>query len=213
MYQSAIPLGYTLIVTGDFVHLEISDLLPFVIGTCTNHCHRTPAVLPSSLRIWIGNRIAVIFDSHTIGVEILVGFEVRNHFPSLIVGPRIVFRLICRRGSFSCDEYVNIAIGRILYPCYLCYFLGTQGFLRLWLIHFAVYLDMQTVFHVRIEGINPTGVRSKRSKLHIPRTVIGLLRHVFRTVTPAYRDLCACHHLSLIIVGIDILRTRQGESI
>ena len=131
MYQSTVPLSDTIIGTGDFVHFEPLDLLTFVISSCTNHCHRTPAVLPSPLRIWVGNRIAVFKDSHTIRVEINVGCEVRKYFPSLIVSPRIVFRLICRRGSFSCDEYVNIAIGRILYPCYLCYFLGTQGFLRL----------------------------------------------------------------------------------
>ena len=48
-----------------------------------------------------------------------------------------------------------MALRSVLYPSHVGYLLGTKRFLRYRFIGFTITLDMQTIFHIRREGIYP----------------------------------------------------------
>ena len=105
MHQAAILIIHALASIADVVHLDLPDVLPFVIRAGANHDGRARSILPSTR--W--EQFIHVDRLHLFNVEEQEGRVVRMHFPRLVVCPRIVVLPSClKRGSRS-DKHVDVA--------------------------------------------------------------------------------------------------------
>ena len=110
-----------------------------------------------------------------------------TNFPCLIVCPRIVIRQITFKRIIRCDKHVDSAFRCELLPPYVCNLLCTKRFLRLRFINFTISLDMQIIFHVRRESVNPAGI-----------IITVCLSPIFRAVSTKHCDDSPQYHMRCI---------------